>query len=727
MICLFQFFCMNLKKSFLITIALYGTLSADAQYRKYTMAEAVNGLSTTLALKSIKQPSWQPGTHNFYQVIKEGTNEFLIKTHFPLGIVDTMESLSKLNKSLGRDSMKSLPVINWLGRDYAYYNKDNKLRKGTLTSTGFIWSDWINLPKDAENVTVDRSVQLAYTTKNNLWMADKYGKIIQVTNESNENIISGQAVHRNEFGIEGGIFFSPQGNYLAYYRMDQTMINDYPIVRWGSIPATVDLVKYPMAGGISHQVTLCVYNPKTGKTISLKTGMPKDQYLTSVTWSPDEKYIYIALLNREQNHLQLNQYSAETGDKIKTLFEESSNTYVEPLHPLTFLPNSSNKFIWWSEADGYSHLYVYNTNGTFLKQLTKGDYDVNELIGFNEETNEAILTSAKQSPLEKNVYAVNYVTGAMRRVDKEAGIHTVSLSEDGQYIYDSYTSANVPKVGMIRTTDGSFAKEILNADNTLKDFERPQMQSVMLKADDGTPLYSKLILPTHFNPAKKYPVIVYLYNGPHVQLVRNTFPESGNLWYEYLAQHGYVVFTMDGRGSDNRGRKFEQATFRKLGTVEMNDQLKGVDYLKSLAYVDAGRMGVHGWSFGGFMTTSLMLRHPGVFKVGVAGGPVMDWSMYEIMYTERYMDTPQENPKGYEDANLLTKTKNLRGKLMLIHGTDDNVVVWQHSINFLKKAVDENVQVDYFVYPGYEHNVRGKDRVHLMQKITDYFDLYLKP
>jgi dipeptidyl-peptidase-4 len=193
-----------------------------------------------------------------------------------------------------------------------------------------------------------------------------------------------------------------------------------------------------------------------------------------------------------------------------------------------------------------------------------------------------------------------------------------------------------------------------------------------------------------------------------------------------MAQRGYIVFTMDGRGSANRGRKFEQATFRKLGTVEMDDQLKGVAYLKSLPFVDAKRMGVHGWSFGGFMTTSLMLRHPGVFKVGVAGGPVIDWSMYEVMYTERYMDTPGTNPEGYGTSNLLTQIKNLRDRLLLIHGTDDDVVVWQHSVKLLKKAVDENVQLDYFVYPGHPHNVRGKDRVHLMQKITDYFDTYLR-
>ena len=233
-------------------------------------------------------------------------------------------------------------------------------------------------------------------------------------------------------------------------------------------------------------------------------------------------------------------------------------------------------------------------------------------------------------------------------------------------------------------------------------------------------------MPTDFDKTKKYPVIVYLYNGPHLQLVTNNFPASGNLWYEYMAQRGYIVFTMDGRGSSNRGTQFEQAVFRNLGETEMKDQLKGVEYLKSLPFVNAEKMGIHGWSFGGFMTTSFMLKYPEVFKAGVAGGPVIDWTLYEIMYTERYMDTPKENPEGYAKANLLDKVQNLKGKLLMIHGAQDDVVVWQHSVKFLKSAVDKGVQLDYFVYSGHPHNVSGKDRVHLMQKVTDYFDLYLK-
>ncbi len=363
-----------------------------------------------------------------------------------------------------------------------------------------------------------------------------------------------------------------------------------------------------------------------------------------------------------------------------------------------------------------------------IRQLTKGEWVVNEIDGINANAHQLIISTSKESPLDRNTYTLDWDNGRMKRIDKEEGNHYVSVSEGGDYILDEYSSANVPKHTVVRGTGrNDYEYTAIVSPDPLSPYERPEVRDIVLPASNGTPLYGRLILPIGFNPRNKYPVIVYLYNGPHVQLVKNSYPASRNLWSEYLAQHGYVVFTMDGRGSDNRGREFEQATFRHLGKVEMEDQLVGVDYLKSQPFIDNNRMGVHGWSFGGFMTTSLMLRHPGVFKVGVAGGPVIDWSMYEVMYTERYMDTPQENPEGYAENNLLTKVDNLKGKLLMIHGTDDDVVVWQHSIKLIKKSVDENTQVDYFVYPGHPHNVRGKDRVHLMQKITDYFDLYLKP
>lgn len=709
---------MKLNKYVLLAAAgMLALQPAIAQKKNFTIAEATNGMTTTLAPKSIKQGSWQPGTDNFFQV----ANNAWVRTAYPSMKADTILSADFLKT----DSMKAFPTMQWAGNT-VYFQNENHLFTGKITDGKINWNKTM-LPEDAENVFVDKTTgNVAFTRDNNLYLlAD--GQSVQVSNDTDPAIVNGKSVHRDEFGIDHGIFFSPKGTLLAYYRMDQRNVKDYPVIDWSENPAKNNNIKYPMAGGASHEVTVIVYNPATKNTVTLKTGEPKDQYLTGVTWSPDEKYIFISVLNRDQNHLWLNQYDVTTGEKVKTLLEETDAKYVHPEHGLSFLPGSNDQFIYWSSKDGFKHLYLYNTEGKLVRQLTKGSWEVNELIGFNKDKNLMLITAAKESPLEKHAYAVNWKNGNINRLDKEAGMHTMTASEDGRYIFDVVNGAGIPKKSMIRSVDGKKETVLMDAPNTLADYDRPEVRSITLKADDGTPLYGKLILPTHFDSTKKYPVIVYLYNGPNVQIVHNQFPESGNLWYEYMAQKGYVVFTMDGRGSSNRGMAFEQATFRKLGTVELSDQLKGVDFLKSLNYVDAGRMGIHGWSFGGFMTTSMMLRYPDVFKCAVAGGPVIDWKMYEVMYTERYMDTPQDNAQGYEDANLLTKVKNLKGKLMLIHGTNDDVVVWQNSIKFLKKCVDENVQVDYFVYPGHPHNVRGKDRVHLMQKISDYFDLYLKP
>ncbi|MEC5143819.1 DPP IV N-terminal domain-containing protein [Chitinophaga sp. 212800010-3] len=724
-----------MKKAFLVLLTgwiVSGWSYSYAQQRQYTMAEATNGLRQQLAPERLKQFDWVPGEDAYTTVVSRDGSWAWVKKTLPAGTEVTLLTLDDLNKQLFQDkALHGLPQLQWISANTAWFGLSNLLFKGTLQNGSMQFSKWCELPADAENITVNQqSGQVAWTEKNNLFVRTAEGAVLAVTNDSDENIVNGKTVHREEFGIDKGIFFSPKGDLLAFYRMDQRMVNDYPIIDWSVVPAKSHNIKYPMAGGKSHEVTLGVYQPLTQKTVFLKTGTPADHYLTCVTWAPDQQSVYIAILNREQNHLWLNQYSAISGELVKTLFEETDPKYVHPTHPLTFLPDHPDQFIWQSERSGYNHLYLYNTKGQQLKQITQGNWEVNELIGFNSAKKEVVFTASKEGPMEKHVYKVSYQgnekTAATARLDDAAGWHDAKLSSTGGYVLDVYSSGTTPYVARVQSLNGKWEKVVLTSRDPLKDFQRPEVRQLTLKADDGTPLYGKLILPVNFDSTKTYPVIVYLYNGPNVQLIRNTYPFSGNLWYEYMAQHGYVIFTMDGRGSDNRGMAFEQATFHQLGTVEMNDQLQGVAYLKSLPYINQQRMGVHGWSFGGFMTTSLMLRHPGVFKAAVAGGPVIDWSMYEVMYTERYMGTPQSNAEGYNNANLLTKTKSLQGHLMLIHGTNDDVVVWQHSIDFLKACVDNEVQVDYFVYPGHLHNVLGKDRTHLMQKITDYFEANLK-
>lgn len=694
-----------------------------AQNQKFTMAEAVNGLRSNLAVKNITQFSWSEDGKSHLQSVRNG----YIITDLKTGKPDTLISLYQINGKLSQDQkLRALPPMKFISGNKGYYQQKNNLF--WWEKSGKIWNlkKTIELPKDAANIQLlgDQETWV-YTVNNNLYL-NRNGKSVAITSDQDENIVNGQAVHRQEFGISEGIFISPDYQKIAFYRMDQTMVADYPVIDWSVTPAKNVNIKYPMAGSKSHEVTLGVYDIKTASTKFLNIEGDPEQYLTAVTWNPDNKSIFVGVLNRAQNHLKMNQYDAFSGNLMRTVFEEKNDKYVEPQHPLIFFPNSSVDFIWQSQRTGFNHLFHYHLEKGLVSQLTKGEWLVTDFLGFNEKKKDIYFTATKETPLEKHLYRVNWNNYKIQRLDQAEGVHTGVLSKDGNWLYDSYSNANSPRVVNLINTQTLKSTNILTSENTLKNYQRPEVKNITLSADDGTPLYGKLILPTDFDPKQKYPVIVYLYNGPHLQLITNAFPASGNLWYEYMAQNGYIVFTMDGRGSSNRGIKFEQAVFRDMGTVEMQDQLKGVEYLKSLPYVDSQRMGVHGWSYGGFMATSLMLRHPDVFKAGVAGGPVIDWNMYEIMYTERYMDTPEENPEGYSRSNLLDKVQNLKGKLLLIHGAQDDVVVWQHSIKFLKAAVDFGVQVDYAVYPGHAHNVLGKDRVHLMQKVTDYFNEHLK-
>ena len=712
-----------MKISKLSFLFLFSGSFLFAQTQKFTIAEAVNGLRSNLAVKNIAQFSWADDGKSYYQSTKDG---YLVTDVFSQK-QDTLVSLYQLNKNVSLDKhLKSFPRITFLNNNKGYFSQGSQ--NFWIERSGKEWKikEGITLDKDAENLQPFSDRQgFAYTIKNNLYF-NKNGKVIAITDDKNEDILNGQAVHQREFGIDKGIFISPDNSKIAFYRMDQSMVTDYPIIDWSVVPAVNKNIKYPMAGTPSHHVTLGIYDIKSNKTTFLNIEGDPEQYLTVITWNPDSKSVFVGVLNRDQNDLNMNQYSASTGNFMKKIFEEKSDKYVEPQQQLLFFPNSTTDFIWQSQRTGYNHLFHYNIDKGFVAQLTKGNWLVTDILGFNEKKKEIFYVSTQESPLERHLYKVDWTNFKTQRLDQGAGMHSGVLSKDGNHLYDTYTNATTPRAVNLINTNNLKVQKVLSAENTLKNYQRPEIKNVTLKADDGTPLYGKIILPTDFDANRKYPVIVYLYNGPHAQLITDSFPASGNLWYEFMAQKGYIVFTMDGRGSSNRGLKFEQAIFRNAGETEMKDQMQGVAYLKSLPYVDADRLGIHGWSYGGFMTTSFMLKYPEVFKVGVAGGPVIDWNMYEIMYTERYMDSPQNNPEGYKKANLLDKVQNLKGHLLMIHGAQDNVVVWQHSMKFLKSAVDHGVQMDYFVYPGHEHNVLGKDRVHLMQKVTDYFDEYLK-
>lgn len=567
----------------------------------------------------------------------------------------------------------------------------------------------------------------AYVKDHNLYVQTADGRSLPVSTDGSRELVYGQSVHRDEFGIHKGTFWSPKGTLLAFYRMDQSMVTDYPQVDIAERPAAYRPDKYPMAGMTSHKVTVGVFDPATGKSIYLQAGDPTDRYFTNVSWSPDERTLYLIELNRDQDIAQLVSYDARTGRRIQVLYEEHHPKYVHPTHGLTFLPWDNEKFIYQSEKDGYNHLYLFDTTGKELRQLTEGKFVVLELLGFNTKKKSLIIRSTECSPIQNNLFSVDLKTGRRTLLDCGEGVHSGSLSPAGTYVVDRYSSPTVAgSVNRIATATAR-CENLLTAEDPWKDYNVPEITCGTLKAaDNTTDLYYRMVKPVGFDPSKKYPTVVYVYGGPGLRNVEASRNYAARGWEIYMAQRGYLLFILDNRGSKDRGLEFENVTFRHLGVEEMKDQMRGVDYLKSLPYVDASRMGVHGWSFGGFMTTNLMCTYPDVFKVGVAGGPVIDWSYYEVMYGERYMDTPQANPEGYKGSNLRLKAGNLKGRLQVIIGYNDPVCVPQHALSFLRACEDAGTQPDFFAYPGQGHNMSGRDMIHLHERITRYFDDYLK-
>ena len=673
------------------------------------------------------------------QLVRRNTDECSL-VNKQNGKETVMFTIDDINKWAGTDD--STKIRHLFYASFPYPNKSLVLITGKkermlidFKSKKVVWRQNCEGENFAEWNAASKAV--AFVKNDNLFVTDGEGKTTQLTTDGSREIVYGQSVHRDEFGIYKGTFWSPDGQSLAFYRMDQSMVADYPLVNIDTRIATETPIKYPMAGETSHKVTVGVYNLNTGKTIYLKAGDPTDRYFTNIAWSPDCKKVYMIELNRDQTDMQLVSYDAKTGDKLETLYKEHNDKYVHPMTPITFLPWDDSKFILQSEKDGYNHLYLFNTKGEQLKQITSGKWVVLDLAGFNKSKKSAIILSTECSPIQNNLYMVNIETGKRTLLDNGKGFHATTrgagghcdiiLSSTGKYIYDNYSEPDVPRKINIISTENAKNVNYFTAADPWKGYNVPEYSCGTIKAADGTTdLYYRMVKPVNFDQNKKYPTVVYVYGGPGIRNVEARWHYASRGWETYMAQKGYLLFILDNRGSCDRGRDFEQATFRHLGVEEMKDQIKGVEYLKSLAYVDTTRLGVHGWSFGGFMTTSLMTTYPDVFKVGVAGGPVIDWKWYEVMYGERYMDTPQANPEGYAETSLINKAKNLKGKLQIIIGTDDPTVVPQHAISFLKACIEAGTQPDFFVYPGEGHNMMGHQSVHLHERITQYFEDYLK-
>jgi dipeptidyl-peptidase-4 len=694
---------------------------SQAQKKQLTIEDAMLNARTSLAPENLKQLQFIKGTNNYVYLKKiNGVDTWLqgdytSKEETPYL---TLQSFNQKLKAASVDTLASMPAIQFY-KDYFVTTVKGQKISFSNDNTFKIIIDKATSEKD--NVEESKEGYVAYVDNHNLIVA-KNGNSKKVTEDGSDDIVYASSVHQSEFGITKGTFWSNNGKLLAFYRMDQSVTPNYPIVDWSERPAKVNNLRYPMAGDTSHHVTLGIYDAMSQKAIWVKTIGPAEQFLTNIAWSPDDQFVYIVIVNREQNHFWVNQYNATSGEFVKILFEEKDDKYAEPLVPMLFVKNNPNQFIWQSKRDGWNHLYLYNADGTLAKQLTKGEWDVIEVKGFDEKGENLFYVSTQVSPITKNLYTVNVKNGKSKSITEGNAVHNTTISEDGKFVIDNYSMPQNPRTIQVVDVKKGKSKLLLQSANPLEKFGQGDMSIFTIKNNEGTDLYCRLFKPVNFDSTKRYPVVVYWYGGPHAQMILNGWNGgAGDYWFQYMAERGYVVFTLDTRGSSNRGKAFEQQIFRRAGEKQMEDLMAGIDYLKSLKYTDYNNMGLFGWSYGGFMTIDFMLTHPGIFRAAVAGGPVTNWRFYEIMYTERYMDKPQENPDGYDATDLSKRISNLKGKLLLIHGMQDNVVVMQHSVNLVKAGVDKGVQVDYMIYPSHEHNVLGKDRAHLYQKVTDYF------
>lgn len=717
-----------MKKITLLAFVLSGFF-VNAQ-RNFTIEEATLTAQKGFGTQTVYSAKWRNNNNITYlqapyTSLTEKNNDGKTTNHF----VKAEDLQTALAQKLAKEVKMQMMPFNY------HWENENEL-SFTYTNEGVKYFVVYNIVDKqvakfikfeaiaTEEIIAPNKNYVVWLNKNNISISFEDGETVLVTNDP-EHVVNGSSnTHRQEFGIDRGMWISPDSKKILFYKKDERMVSDYPLTDFSTRIAENKPIKYPMAGMKSEEVTLHVYNLETKTTTKLNIEGDHEQFLTMPTWAPKSDLVYVGVLNRGQNHLKLQRYHANSGSFDKKLFEEKSKTYVEPTASLKFI--NDQEFIYLSDKEGYRQMYRYNTNGKQLNSYVFKDVVFKEFV--NVTNKDIYYLGTANRGMDKWLYKTDIKSGKTNPVTNGSGTFSVEMNPSNTWYYSQHTNFTTPNQIGLKEVSGKKSVEILTAENPYKDkISMPKVEMVTVKAADGkTDLNGRLIYPVDFNENTKYPVMIYVYGGPHAQLVTNRFGGGAGGFDYYMAQQGFVVFTLDNRGSENRGKDFEQVIHRNLGQNEMEDQMKGVEFLKTKKFVDADKMGVYGWSFGGFMTTSLLLNHPETFKVGVAGGPVIDWKWYEIMYGERYMDTPQENPEGYEKTSTLNKVQNLQGRLLMIHGAQDPVVLQQHSMEFIEACIKAGKQVDYFLYPTHEHNVLGKDRVHLNAKIADYFITHLK-
>ncbi len=669
---------------------------------------------------------WVPGTHHL-SIAERGLSGPKVSLRFADGGSDAAFAAKQLRDALAAGGMKGVPAeglprFTWLdaGRvrvlsPRAIYHWKIGDEKASLA---------LSLPEGASATTfTDGDARGACLVKHQLTILSSGKAPSTLTEDGDTDIVYGGAAHRAEFGIKDGLWWDPTGRWLAFSREDQRPIDKYPYADHTKLPPQNLHGRYPMAGRVHSRVTIGVHDTRENKTIYLEHDPELDLYWTNVTFSPDGTKVHVALVNRAQNHVDLVRFDSLTGAREATLIVEDDPQWTEPEHGPIFLPDGGGRFLWFSPKRGFHHLWLHAADGKKLRKVTAGKRDIAKFLGFAKEGTQALVMASDKDPRQMHLWAVDLENKGMRQITSAPGWHACAMTDDGAFVLDVFSSlSQPPRIDLVACADGETRTILATA---MPKVELGEQKFFTVKTEDGTPLYGHVILPPGHDPKKTYPLLHYVYGGPHSQLVRNSWLGGAQAWLYFMAGKGFVVSRLDGHGTNNRGIEFSQKIHRQMGVLETRDQLHAIEHVKKIASIDPARIGVHGWSYGGYMTLNLMLRAPEVFACGVSGAPVTDWAQYETGYTERYMDTPAENPEGYADSSMLPRAAALKGRLLIVHGTDDKTVMWSHSLAFVDRCIDAGVLIDYMPYPMQKHGLRGKDRLHLYRLMTRFFGEHL--
>lgn len=706
------------KFSLTVSLLILIILTGQKVYAQHLSVEdiEINRLKK-LAPQKIRNLQWRPG----HDDLIFSNDSAIIGTGLSGGdsILMTREELNGLLRQKGLDTLKRIPSIRLRSANtFSFLQGNSMLLVDMHAREAWKLFGW---PEKAAFVTPSPDLKYcAYALGPDIFLLDQDNKTINLSEETEQDFVNGREVYRNEFGMTTGIYWSPDGKHLAWYRKDEHRVSNYPLVDISQRVATLVPDKYPMAGMESEQTWVRIYHLERKKTITLDFSAVQAAYHTNPSWSADGKHIFFQHLNRGQDTLRVRQYDVASGKYLDECFTETDEQYVEPLNPLFFLKDGSNNFLYQSARSGFNHIYRYSRSEDKLEPMTSGNWEVTELIGADTRGNIYFMATG-ESPLERHLYRRDRESGEIELLTAVPGVHRVQMNEAYTAFTDCYDSRTIPYACEIRNAEGELMRHLLRSDDPFKEFTMGQSEYGTLKAaDEATDLHYHMILPPGFDSTQSYPVVLYVYGGPHVQLIRNQWKGRIDLLGHYLAQRGVVFLQVDPRGSSGRGAGFEQVIHRQTGIPQMEDYLATINWLNEKPWIDSSRMGITGWSFGGYMTIMMMTWHPEIFHAGVAGGPVVDWSLYEVMYGERYMDTPRENPEGYKNTNLTHYVGALSSDLLIIQGYLDDVVVPQHCLSFVEACIKQGTYVDLFIYPMHEHNVSGTDRIHLTQMITDY-------